>query len=93
MLLQVPGDGLRAGVQALAGEVLAQTDDQVGGVGADRGGGGLRPPGPRLERCVALGLVAGQQRVDPGPGDPVSPRDLADRALLASDGGDDEPGL
>ncbi len=90
-VLQAPGDGLRPGVQALPGQFLAQPDDQVGRLVADRGRGGLRPPGPRLERCLALGLVAVQQRVDPGAGDPVSPRDLADRALFDSDGGDDQP--
>jgi hypothetical protein len=93
VVLQVPGDGLRAGARALSGKVLAQPDDQVGRVVADRGRGGLRPPGPRLERRLALGLVAGQQRAGPGPGSPVSPRDLADRALPGSDGGDDQPGL
>jgi hypothetical protein len=93
VVLQVPGDGLRPGVQALPGQFLAQPDDQVGRLVADRGRGGLRPPGPRLERCHALGLVAVQQRVDPGASDPVSPRDLADRALLDSDGGDDQPGF
>jgi hypothetical protein len=93
VVLQVPGDGLRPGVQALPGQFLAQPHDQAGRIVADRGRGGLRPPGPRLERRLALGLVAGQQRLDPGPGDPVSPRDLADRALLDSDSGDDQPGL
>src|SRR5579859_1363311 len=33
-----PGDGVRPGVQALLGQVLAQGDDQLGGVLADRGG-------------------------------------------------------
>ena len=73
VVLQVPGDGLRPGVQALPGQFLAQPDDQVGRLVADRGRGGLRPPGPRLERCLALGLVAVEQRVDPGAGDPVRP--------------------
>ena len=41
VLLQVPGDGLRPGVQPLAGQLLAQPDDQLDGAGADRGRGGL----------------------------------------------------
>jgi hypothetical protein len=43
--------------------------------------------------CLALGLVAVQQRVDPGAGDAVGLRDLAGRALLNGDGGDDQPGF
>jgi hypothetical protein len=48
---------------------------------------------PRLERRLALGPVAVQQLINPGAGDPVGPGDLADRALLHSDGGNDQPGL
>jgi hypothetical protein len=36
VVLQVPGDGARASVQALPGQLLAQPDDQVGGVVRDR---------------------------------------------------------
>jgi hypothetical protein len=50
-------------------------------------------PGPRLERRLALGPVAVQQGIDPGAGDAVGLRDLADRALLNGDGGDDQPGF
>jgi hypothetical protein len=32
----VPGDGVRPGVQALPGQVLAEPDDQVHGLGTDR---------------------------------------------------------
>jgi hypothetical protein len=90
---QVPADRVRPGIQALFAEFLAQPDDQVGHIRADRPWRLLRPPGPRLERGLALGLIAGQQRVDPGPGDPVRPGNLRDRALLSSDSGDDEPGF
>ena len=93
VLLQVPGDGLRPGVQPLPGQLLPQPDDQLGRVLGDRGRGGLGPAGPRLERRLALGLIASQQRVDPGAGDAVGLRDLADRALLNGDGGDDQPGF
>jgi hypothetical protein len=37
LLGEVPGDGVGAGVESLAGQLLAQPDDQVGGVVADRG--------------------------------------------------------
>jgi hypothetical protein len=93
MVLQVPGDGVRPGIQPLPGQLLAQRDDQPGSAVADRRRGGLRPPGPRLERGLPLGPVAGQQRVDPGPGDPVTAGHLADGSLLDSDGSDDQPGL
>jgi hypothetical protein len=36
VVFQVPGDGVRPGVQALPGQVLAHRDDQVGGLGRDR---------------------------------------------------------
>ncbi len=41
---QVPADGVRAGVQAGRGQLLAQLDDQVDDLGGDRGRGGLGPP-------------------------------------------------
>jgi hypothetical protein len=37
VLAQVPGDGVRPGVQALAGQFLAEADDQFDGGGVDRG--------------------------------------------------------
>jgi len=36
MMFQVPGDGVRPGVQALPGQVLAQPHDQVDDLAADR---------------------------------------------------------
>jgi hypothetical protein len=50
-------------------------------------------PGRRDRGSNAFGLVAGQQRADPGAGDSAGPRDLADRALLNGDSGNDQPGL
>jgi len=44
MMLQVPGDGVRPGVQAPPGQLLAQLDDQRDRGIAYRGRGGLRPP-------------------------------------------------
>ena len=37
LVTQMPGDRVRACVQALAGELLAEPDDQVDDLGADRG--------------------------------------------------------
>jgi hypothetical protein len=36
VVLQVPGDGVRPGVQALPGQLLAQPGDQPGRIRADR---------------------------------------------------------
>jgi hypothetical protein len=92
MVVQVPGDRDATGVQALIGEFLAEPDDQVGRVCADRPRRGPRAAGPWLERGVPFGLVPGEQGADPGPGDPIAAGDLADQALLDGDGGDDQPG-
>jgi hypothetical protein len=51
---QVAADRLRAGVQALLGQLLAQPDDPVLQLGADLVRAVPRPPGPRLERGLAL---------------------------------------
>ena len=92
MVLQVPGDRDATGVQALVGEFLAEPDDQVGRVCADGPRRGPRVAGPRLERGVPFGLVPGKQGVDPGPGNPVTAGNFAGRALLDSDGSDDQAG-
>ncbi len=54
---------------------------------------GPGPPRPRLERRLTLGLVTGQQLIDPRTRHPVRPRNLAHRAVLGSNSGDDKPGL
>ena len=58
---QVPGDGLRAGVQALVGQLLAEPHDQVHDLrwGRVRVRGG--PSRAGLEDGIALAAVAGQQ--------------------------------
>jgi hypothetical protein len=47
----------------------------------------------RGSNAPALSPVPGQQRVNPGPGDPVGPGHLAHRTLLDSDSSDDKPRL
>jgi hypothetical protein len=45
----------------------------ITGAGCGIGGGprgGLRPPGPRLERCLPLGAVTLGQGADSAPGNP-----------------------
>jgi len=81
-MLQVPGDGERPGVQALPGQFLTQADDQLRSIRADRGRRRLRPPGPRLERHLALSPIPGHQPGYPALGHPVSPGHLPLRPAL-----------
>lgn len=62
VVLQVPGDRVRSGVQALPGRVLAQLGDQAGRCLRDGPRGGPRPSRPRLERGLALGPVPDTSR-------------------------------
>ena len=50
---------------------MAQPDDQRDSRGRDRPRLAVRPPGPRLKRCLAFDLVTGQQLTDPGPSHPI----------------------
>lgn len=62
---QVPADGLRAGVQTLIGQFLAEPNDQV----HDRQRGRVRvrsrTPGAGLEDGLAVAAVAGEQLIQP----------------------------
>jgi hypothetical protein len=48
LLIQVPSDGVRTGIQPLPGQLTAQPDDQLGGGRRDRCRLVVRPPGSRL---------------------------------------------
>ena len=93
-MLEVPADGLRAGVQA------ARRSGPCAAAG----------PGPRprvgwrrVRSWVAVIVVRTRPRprlrylasssIDPGPRDPVVGDDLGDGAVLEGDGGDDQTGL
>ena len=54
LLGQMPGDGVRPGIQPLPGQVTAQPHDQFGGGRRDRGRLVVRPPGSRFERGLTL---------------------------------------
>ena len=54
VVLQVPADRVRPGVQALPGQLLTQSRDQGNGGVRDGPGRGRRAPRPWLERCLAL---------------------------------------
>ena len=74
---QVGGDGFRAGVQSLLGQLLTQPDDRILGVRVHRLRTGMRPSRPRLESCLALGAEPIDQLLHPIPGDPVVAGHLA----------------
>jgi hypothetical protein len=78
VMIQVPADGVRPGIQALPGQFLAQPDDQLHGRLSDRRGRGPRPPGPRLERRLRHAVGAGN---------------LTDRPLFDNNSSNDKPGF
>jgi hypothetical protein len=80
-------------VQALPGQLLPQRHDQVHGARGDRVRGGLRPPGPRLERRLSLGPVAAQQPADPALGHPVPAGRLPLAQPLRDNSSDDKTRL
>jgi hypothetical protein len=90
---QVPGDGVRAGVEPARGEFGPEGEDAVDGRRGGRVGTGPGPPGPRLERCLPLPPVAGDQPRHPPRGDPVGAGHVGLRPTLDNDSGDDQPSL
>ena len=55
MVLEVPGNGLGAGVQARVGQLLAQPHDPVNQLGGQGGRGALGPSGAWLQGSLTLG--------------------------------------
>ena len=93
MLGEVPGDGVGASVEALAGQLLPDLTDQLNGGLGDGGGRAEGAPGAGLEGGFAFEAKARDQAADPAVGDAVGAGDLTLRAALGDDGGDDETGL
>ncbi|KMM46562.1 hypothetical protein CWIS_04500 [Cellulomonas sp. A375-1] len=93
VVVQVPGDGVRAGGRASGRQVLAEFDDELD----DRAGrgvrGAVRASRTRLERCLPVHSVAREQLVDPRAGGSVVAGDLRDRATFEHDSGDDQTSL
>jgi hypothetical protein len=89
----VPGDRVRSGVESRGDQFLAELEDQVDGDLGERRGAGFRPPGPRLERGLALGLVAGFELVDLGSVHAVPGSDLSRSLVLDEQGGQDQARL
>ena len=92
-LLEVPADGLRAGVVPGGHQPVPfgqhRRDHTVGHRPRRR----VRAAGAGLERGVTLGPVAGHQLRDPPLGDPVATGDLGLGETLDGDGGDDQLGF
>jgi hypothetical protein len=93
VVFEVPADRVRAGVQSLTAEPLAELDDQLDrGIG-DGGRGRLGSSGARLERGVALSPVAGHELIHPRAGHPVSGRHLTRAATFNDNSSDHQTGL
>ena len=90
VVLEVPLDGVGAGVQAGGGQLLAELDDQVDGLGGRRGRDAMGAPGAWFEGGLALGLVAGEELEQPGLRDAVLGGDIADGSVLDHHGGDQQ---
>jgi hypothetical protein len=61
VVFEVPLDGVWAGVEPGGGELLAQLDDQVDGLGRGGGRDSVRPPRVGLEGGITLTAVAVQE--------------------------------
>jgi hypothetical protein len=81
-----------SGVQAGGGQLFAEFEDQVDGLGGSGGRDAVRAPGAGLERGLALGLVAGHELEQPGLGDAVLGGDVGNGSVLDHHGGDQQSG-
>ena len=93
VLGEMPGDGVGAGIEALAGQFLPELADQLNGGLGDGGGRVVGASRAWLEGCLAFAAEASDEAADPALGDAVGAGDLTQRAALDDDGGDDETGL
>lgn len=93
VVVKVPGEGVGAGVQAAGGELVAQPDDEIHHVVAERGRGGVGCAGAGFEGGVALDAPSGDELGDPAFGDAVGAGGLGLGEALDGDGGDDQAGL
>ena len=91
LLNQVVPDRLRAGVEALLTELLAQPHDLVLELGGGPVGDVLRRPGPRLDRFVASRPVPPHHLGHPALGHPVGPSHLPVAPPLEDHGLDHVP--
>lgn len=92
MLAEVPDNRVRAGVQAVQHEVVADLDDQLDRRGRRGPRARVRPSRTRLERSVALDPVAGHELGHPAFRDVVVAGNVALVATFDNDGSDNEAG-
>ena len=93
MVFEVPGDGVGAGVEAFAGELGAQGDDEVDGGLGWSGGAGVGSSGAGFEGVVTFEGVAGDQPRNPALAGPAVAGDLGLAAAFDEYGGDDQAGF
>jgi hypothetical protein len=93
VVLQVPGDGVRAVVESFARQLLLQPDDQIDCRLCQPRGAAVWPAGAGLERGLALGPIALDQPRDPTLRDPVFTGHLRLATTLDNDSGDHETSL
>ena len=89
---EMPGDRVRARVQALRDEPGPQLADQRGDLRRRRGRLPFRSPRTWFERTLTLGPVAGDEFVGPRTRHAVSRNNFRHRTTLEDDRGDDQPG-
>jgi len=82
-----------AGIEAFAGELDAQGDDEVDGGLGWSGGADVGSSGAVLEGAVAVEGVAGDEPGYPALGDPVVAGNLRLAADFDEYGGDDQAGF
>jgi len=90
VVLEMPPDGVRSGVQAGGGQLLAQLEDQVDGLARRRGRDAVGTTGAGLEGGVARGPVAGEELEQPGLRDAVLGGDVGNGSALDHHGGDQQ---
>lgn len=76
---EMAADRLGTGVEAPRCQLLAKPHDLVLVAVAHLGGRALRPPRARLEPCLPVAPVPGEQLVEPGAMHPVRLGELAER--------------
>lgn len=90
VLLQVPGDGVSAGIETLLRELFAQQHDLLNGLGGDRVRGAVGSSGAWFKRGVAVNAPSGDEFGDPSFRDAVGAGGLGFAEALDGDGGDDQ---
>ena len=89
----MPDDRLWPGIQPPGSEPFAQFDDQADNIVRRASGRGERPTRTRLERCLALLVIAGDQLRNPAFRHLIVPGTLGLGTSLEDNSSDDQTGL